>query len=113
MPLLPHYYRPPATRSTAPVTYDAASERRNTTASATSAAVPARAIGVVGAKRSMRPGGWISVAMMPGATALTRMPSPASSRARPSVMDSIAPFDAAYQTYSPAPPIVAAADDRS
>jgi hypothetical protein len=38
---------------------------------------------------------WISVSMMPGRTALTRMPSAATSRARPSVKVSIAALLAA------------------
>lgn len=38
---------------------------------------------------------WISVAINPGLTALTRMPSVATSRAKPIVMVSIAPLVAA------------------
>jgi hypothetical protein len=37
----------------------------------------------------------MSVSIRPGATALTRMPSLATSRERPTVKLSIAPFDAA------------------
>ena len=53
----------------------------------------------------------MSVVMIPGETALTRMPSPASSFDRPMVMESTAPLDAAYQTYSPGLPSVAAIDE--
>ena len=66
-------------------------------ASATSSAVPARPIGTLGVSRSNRPGAmsWNSVSISPGLTALTRIPSAATSRARPIVMVSIAPFVAA------------------
>ena len=68
-------------------------------ASATSAAEPLRCIGTSGAICAARSGwppeAWMSVAMMPGRTALTRMPSAATSRARPSVKTSIAPLLAA------------------
>ena len=51
-----------------------------------------------GAMRATRPGGawrWKSLSMRPGRTALTRMPTGASSFARPTVIVSIAPLDAA------------------
>jgi hypothetical protein len=41
------------------------------------------------------PEAWMSVSMMPGRTAFTRMPSDASSSARPTVKVSIAPLAAA------------------
>ena len=53
----------------------------------------------------------MSVLMMPGETALTRMPSPASSFDSPMVMELTAPFEAAYQTYSPGLPSVAAIEE--
>ena len=65
---------------------------------ATSSAVPKRCIGIVLRIVSSWPGGrvaWISVSMMPGRTAFTRMPSPATSFARPIVIVSIAPLVAA------------------
>src|SRR6185503_14310178 len=105
--------RPPDTRRFVPVVYEAASDSRNTTASATSSGVPARGIGIIGASRSSRPGGCSPVAISPGETALTRMLSAASSRDKPTVMLSIAPFEAAYQTYSPALPSTAPIDEMS
>ena len=59
--------------------------------------------------RSTRPGSpvesaWISVSIRPGETASTRIPSPASSFESPIVRELIAPFEAAYQTYSPGLP---------
>jgi hypothetical protein len=54
---------------------------------------------------------WISVSISPGATALTRTPSPASSFASPIVIVSIAAFEAAYQTKSPGLPSVAAPEE--
>src|SRR5829696_5467089 len=48
---------------------------------------------------------------MPGETALTRMPSAASSLAIPIVSESMAPLEAAYQTYSLALPREAATDE--
>src|SRR5216684_2246094 len=50
--------------------------------------------------------------MRPGATALTRIPSRATSLESPMVIVSIAPFEAAYQMYSPGLPSVAAAELR-
>src|SRR6185312_2954142 len=58
-----------------------------------------------------RPGGWMSVSIMPGEMALMRTPSFATSRAAPMTIVSTAPFDAAYQMHSVAPPSVAAIDD--
>src|ERR1039458_7062403 len=80
-------------------------------ASATSSALPGLLIGNMGDTRSIRPGGWISVSITPGETALTRMPSLATSRATPTTMASTPAFAAAYQTHSLAPPRVAAIDE--
>ena len=77
----------------------AAEDSSHKTPSATSFGTPARCIGIVGMSRCRRPGSPLaacnSVAMSPGATAFTRIPSVATSRARPMVKLSIAPFDAA------------------
>src|SRR3954454_13380834 len=51
------------------------------------------------------------VSLAPGDTQLTRIPSPASSLLSPYVIDSTAPLEAAYQTYSFGPPMSAATDD--
>jgi hypothetical protein len=48
---------------------------------------------------------------MPGATALTRIPSPASSFDRPRVRMSTPALAAAYWTYSCGEPVVPAADE--
>lgn len=97
-------YNPPVTRRLAPVTYDAPSDVKNITADATSSAVPARCIGARFAPASSRPGRCISVAIGPGDTALTRIPSPATSRASPLVRLSTPPLEAAYHTNSFADP---------
>ena len=79
--------------------YDASADSSHSTARATSSGCPPRPIGTPPLSRSTRPGSpalaWISVSISPGATALTRMPSPATSRARPKVKLSMAPLDAA------------------
>src|SRR5690606_33751382 len=81
--------RPPVTSMVVPVVYEASSDSSQRIARATSSAVPARGIGRLEAMRAARSGSppeaWISVSMMPGRTALTRMPSPASSSASPTV----------------------------
>ena len=68
-------------------------------ANATSSGVPTRPSGIAPTARSTRSASpalaWMPVAIMPGLTALTRMPLGASSRAAPSVNVSTAPFDAA------------------
>src|SRR6185369_10660269 len=59
------------------------------------------------------PGTWMSVRIGPGETALTRMPSGPTSRARPFVRLSIPPLEAAYQTCSPTEPYSAAREEIS
>jgi hypothetical protein len=52
--------------------------------------------GIKAVRRSPTPAAaWISVSIRPGMSALTRMPSPASSRAVPMVKELIAPLAAA------------------
>ena len=104
--------RPPATRSVVPVTYDAAS--------LISQAIRVGDLGRLAGptQRHQRtdpvePAGLAGVgvdrgATMPGATPTTRMPSPATSCARPMVSASTPAFAAAYWTYSPGAPSVAA-----
>ena len=71
-----------------------------------------RPSGTLGGTRSRRPASpassWIRVRTMPGATPTTRMPSSATSWARPIVSASTPAFAAAYWTYSPGDPSVAA-----
>src|SRR5690606_26487652 len=78
--------RPPLTVMVVPVEYEASSDSSQRMALATSSAVPARGMGNCAAMRSTRPGSpveaWISVSITPGRTALTRMPSAATSSAR-------------------------------
>ena len=68
-------------------------------ACATSSAVPPRCMGTWCCRSFTRlgrpPDAWISVSISPGRTALTRIPSPATSLARPMVKASIAPLAAA------------------
>ena len=79
--------------------YGESSPSSQTIAAATSSARPGRPTGIVAASRAARSGwpplAWISVSTMPGRTALTRIPSVATSRASPSVKVSTAPLLAA------------------
>ena len=87
---------PPSTRSTAPVTKPASSPASQTTAAATSAGLPARPIGLTdtaAAYASVTGLTGLSTSTKPGATALTRMPRPASSTAHALVAISSAAFD--------------------
>jgi hypothetical protein len=83
----------------APVENDASSESSHRIARAISSGSPPRFIGMPSRSRSMRfgspPLAWMSVCTNPGRTALTRMPSAASSLASPSVIVSTAPLEAA------------------
>src|SRR3546814_4829480 len=84
----------------APVTKAAASEQRKRTGPATSAGVPQRPIGVRSIRDLERSGSSTSaavssVAIQPGATAFTRMPSLAQAAASDLVSWPIPPFDAA------------------
>jgi len=93
-------YRPPETVTMLPVTKLAAGDMSHAAVSAISSGAPTRRSGVMAAIRccvagSARSGCVISVAIMPGAMALTRMPSRPTSFASPRVKLSIAPFDAA------------------
>ena len=82
-----------------PVAYDASSDSSQMIAFATSSGCPPRFIGRDSFMRSTRPGSppsaCISVYINPGRTALTRIPSSATSLDKPIVRVSIAPFDAA------------------
>ncbi len=91
-------YRPPDTARLAPVMKDAASDARNMTAAAASDGCPIRFIGTTEEAAARRPSSSISVSIGPGETALTRMPSAPTSRARPRVSASIPPLEAEYQT---------------
>src|ERR1700736_4825775 len=82
--------RPPSTTSVAPVTNEARSEARNATASATSRGAAIRPSGCMPRTVLMSASGWgsspttersMGVSTLPGATALTRTPSPAKSSA--------------------------------
>src|SRR5262249_18287593 len=97
-------HNPPDTAILAPFTYDAASDVRNITVEATSSGLPARCMGERFAPISSFPGRCISVAIGPGETAFTRMPSAPTSRARPLVRLSMPPFEAAYHTNSSGDP---------
>ena len=80
---------PPSTASTCPVMYPASSLARNATALATSSAAPMRPIGIVDSVVVLAAYGMaavMSVAIKPGATALTVTPREASSLARDFVM---------------------------
>ena len=87
------------TSSNAPVVNAASSESSQRIAPATSVGPPLRFMGILGASRSGRsgspPAAWMSVRIRPGRTAFTRIPSSATSFARPIVIVSTAPFDAA------------------
>src|SRR3712207_6511430 len=86
---------PPSTTSICPVMYDAAGEHRNEIAAATSSGVPGRPIGVAKpcfSSTSVEAPVW----MMPGATALTVMPSATSSIASARVRPTTPDFAAAY-----------------
>ena len=85
---------------TLPVTKRAAGEISHAAASAISSGTPTRRKGVIASMRSRKPGWAIwsrvkSVAVKPGATALTRTPSGPTSVARPLVKLSTAPLVAA------------------
>src|SRR5262245_25385141 len=79
--------RAPLTSRVAPVTYEAAGESSQRIGSAISSGCASRCIGMVGRSRSSRPvspvAACISVRTRPGRTPFTRMPSAATSRARP------------------------------
>src|SRR5690606_34397902 len=97
-----HPAPPPLTQITCPFTLRAGPARK-ATVSATSAGVPIRSIGFAAAIWSIA--SWVlpsknsGVAVGPGATALTVMSRPRSSRARIRVRDSTAPLEAAYAPY--------------
>ncbi len=82
-----------------PVIKEASAEASHKIALAISSGAPARCMGTDGATRAIRPGSppfaCISVLIIPGRTALTRMPSLMISFARPSVKVSMAPLVAA------------------
>src|SRR4029079_13925816 len=83
-PAIAHIPRPPSTASTSPVTNAAASDTRKRTARATSSGSPSRPSGVAPRIASRAASGRASVssvAMYPGAMALTRMPREPSSLA--------------------------------
>ncbi len=79
--------------------YEASGPSRWAIAPATSSGSPARPSGIRPAAVSGRSGtperAWMVVRMMPGATALTRMPRGASSFASPTVRVSVAALTAA------------------
>src|SRR5207342_1992331 len=104
--------RPRATRNVVPVTYDASGPISQPMASATAAGSPGRPSGTPDDTRSRRPASpassWMRVRTSPGATPTTRMPWPATSWASPTVSASTPALAAAYWTYSPAAPSVAA-----
>src|SRR5581483_8306360 len=92
-------HNPPVTSRIAPSTYDDAAESSHSTASAISSGSPARCSGAVlpiVRAASIPPWiSWMSVRIGPGRTALTRIPSAPTSRARPLVKLSTAPLLAA------------------
>ena len=93
-----HIPSPPSTSTTSPVTNEASSEQRKRTAPATSSGVPSRASGVFARIACCTSSGRTSVSavwMYPGATAFTRTPRGASSRASDFVKPMIPAFDAA------------------
>src|SRR5450756_2313859 len=89
----------PSTFNTCPVMYDDLSEAKNTHAFATSFGSPRRPIGIWlrrTARCSSPTERIISVSIIPGAIALTRIPLGASSFAAVFVIAMIAPFVAEY-----------------
>jgi hypothetical protein len=89
---------PPSTANTAPVTYDASSEARNSAAAASSAGSASRPIGIACPNARSSSGlitAWsIGVAVGPGAIALTRTPAAAWSTAIALVSMAMPPLDA-------------------
>ena len=89
----------PSTLSTTPVMYEASSEAKNTKALAISSGFPRRRRGmfaVNGSRTSLGTAFIMSVCVMPGATAFTRIPFGPSSRAKDTVSPFTANLDAGY-----------------
>jgi len=93
-----HYSNPPSITKHCPVMYEARSEARNATVSATSSGLPMRPSAVLFKMFSTSPffiPATISVSMSPGATAFTLIPIGPSSRASALVKLMAAPLLAA------------------
>ena len=94
----------------APVTWDASGPSSQVRTAAISSGSPAHPRGIRSARRSARPGSpasaWIRARTIPGATALTRILSPASSLARPTTNASSAAVEQGVHGGVPGPGVV-------